>query len=167
MKRIFVLFLVILWVATAKAGIPYRGYMDFSLGDAYNFNTAQTVSTNNMQLYGMASTTHGIVLKNWFLGAGVGYYHSFRDQENMFPLYLAVRNTLDKVKVHPYIEARAGIVYDPLWERKLQVYGTLGAGVSLHKTIQLGVRLSAFSRPSRYFTANAAVAVSYSFGRNR
>ncbi len=165
MKKFFVLFFVLLGGLTAKAGIPYRGYVDISFGNAYNFNTAQTVSTNNMQLYGMASTMHGIVLKNWFLGAGVGYYHSFRDQENMFPLFLVVRNTYDKLKVHPYIEARAGTVYDPLWERKLQVYGTLGAGISIHKKIQLGVRLSAFSRPSRYFTANAAVAVSYSLGQ--
>jgi len=50
----------------------YRGYVDFALGDAYNFNTDQLVSTNNMQWYSMLSTMNGYQLKNWFVGAGVG-----------------------------------------------------------------------------------------------
>ena len=164
MRKIIVLFFTLLLTPTVNASVPYRGYVDFALGDAYNINTAQIISTNNMQLYGMTTTSHGVVLKNWFLGVGAGYYHSFRDKENMYPVFFIGQYTFEKVKINPYIEARSGIVYDPLWERKEQVYGTLGAGVSLHKKIQLGVRLSMFSR-SHFFTANAAVAVSYSFGQ--
>ena len=151
-------------MSTANASVPYRGHVDLALGDAYNLNTAQIISTNNMQLYGMVATAHGVVLKNWFLGVGAGYYHSFRDKENMYPVFIIGRYTFERVKINPYIEARSGIVYDPLWERKVQIYGTLGAGVSLHKKFQLGVRFSLFSR-SPYFTANAAVTVSYLFGQ--
>lgn len=143
----------------------YRGYVDFALGDAYNFNTAQLVSTNNMQLYSMISTTHGYVMGNWFVGGGLGYYHSFRDKENMYPVYAAGRYTFEKTKTSPYIEARAGMIFDPLWVEKVQVYGAVGAGLNVYKRLQAGARLSLFSRPSRYFTANAAVVISYSFGK--
>lgn len=143
----------------------YRGYADFALGDAYNFNTAQLISTNNMQLYGMVSTTHGYVMDNWFVGGGIGYCHSFRDGENMFPLYAAGSYTFRKTKLKPYIEARAGMIYDPLWIRTVQAYGSLGAGMSVYKRLQVGLRLSMFSRPSRYFTASAAVTIGYAFGK--
>ena len=143
----------------------YRGYVDFAVGDAYNFNTDQQISTNNMQWYTMISTTHGYVLKNWFVGAGVGYYHSYRDKENMFPIYAAGRYTFENVKMKPYIEARAGIMYDPLWIEKVQKYCALSTGVSVYKGFQVGLRGSIFSRPSRYFTANAAVVVSYVIGK--
>lgn len=82
----------------------YRGYFDVAVGDAYNLNAAQKISTNNMQWYRMASTTHGYVLKNWFVGAGVGYYHSYRDKENIYPIYAAGRCTFEKYKIKPYIE---------------------------------------------------------------
>lgn len=98
----------------------YKGYLDLGIGDAYNLNTAQTISTNNMQWYTMISTTHGYVLKNWFVGAGLGYYHSFRDKENMYPFYLVGSYTFNSAKVKPYIEARAGIMYDPYWIEKVQ-----------------------------------------------
>lgn len=170
MKRILLLFwgLVCLSFLNAKANEPYkgyRGYMDFAIGDAYNLNTAQTISTNNMQLYSMISTTHGYVMKNWFMGLGVGYYHSFRDKENMYPIYAAGRFTYGKVKTSPYVEARAGIMYDPRWVHQVQAYGALSGGINVYKRLQVGVRLSLFSRPSRYFTANAGVVFSYSIGK--
>lgn len=143
----------------------YRGYLYFSLGDAYNLNRRQLISTNNMQLYSMISTAHGYVLKNWFLGAGIGYYHSFRDKENIFPLYAVGRYTFENVKIKPFIEARAGIMYDPLWIEKVQAYGALSVGVNVYKKVQVGLRGSLFSRPSRYFTANAAVVTSYTIGK--
>ena len=104
-------------------------------------------------------------MKNWFVGAGVGYYHSFRDKENMYPFYIAGRYTFEKVRIRPYIEARAGIIYDPLWIETVQKYGALSAGVSVYKGLQVGLRGSIFSRPSRLFTANAAVVLSYAFGK--
>ena len=143
----------------------YRGYVDFAIGDAYNLNTAQTVSTNNMQFYSMISTTHGYHWNNWFVGAGVGFYHSYRDKENMFPIYAAGRYTFGNVKLNPYIGIRAGIMYVPNWIERVQKYGALSAGVNVYKGLQAGIRLSIFSRPSRYFTANAAVVLSYAFGK--
>ena len=143
----------------------YRGYLDIALGDAYNLNTAQTVSTNNMQWYSMLSTTHGYQLNNWFVGAGIGYYHSYRDKEDMFPVYATGRYTFEKVKLKPYIEARAGIMYDPYWIEKVQEYGALSVGMKVYKGLQVGMRGSIFSRPSRYFTANAAIVISYAIGK--
>ena len=143
----------------------YRGFVSIDLGDAYNFNTAQLVSVNNMQLYGMSSTIHGYQWKNWFLGGGIGYYHSFRDKENMYPLFVVGRYTFSSVKISPFCETRAGLIYDPRWVEPIQVLGSLCTGVSIHKALQVGLRLSVFSRPSRFFTANAAVAFSYSFGK--
>lgn len=143
----------------------YRGYVDFAIGDAYNFNTDQKISTNNMQWYTEITTTHGYTLKNWFVGAGVGYYHSYRDKENMYPIYAAGRYTFENAKLKPFIDARAGIVYDPYWIEKVQKYGALSAGVEVYKGLQVGLRGIIFSRPSRYFTANAAVVLSYAIGK--
>lgn len=170
MKRFFLLFFMLgcIIMANAQENVSnngYRGYVDVALGDAYNLNTAQTISTNNMQWYSEITTTHGYVMKNWFVGAGVGYYHSYRDKENIYPFYAAGRYTFENAKIKPYIEARAGIVYDPYWIEKVQKYGALSAGVRVYKGLQVGLRASVFSRPSRYFTANAAVVLSYAIGK--
>ena len=169
MKRfLFVFFCIIVLPAVNTRGVEpvrgYRCYMDLALGDAYNFNTAQTISTNNMQFYSMASTTHGYKVNDWFVGGGVAFYHSFRDGESMYPIFAAGRYTFRNVKMNPYVDTRAGIICDPRWVRPVQVYGALLAGVTVYKKLQTGIRLSLFSRPSRYFTANAAVVVSYVFG---
>lgn len=168
--KIFLLSLIFVCVCvvTVKCEEPHKGYRcfaDISLGDAYNLNTAQTISINNMQWYCMISTTHGYYWKNWFVGVGVGYYHSYRDRENIYPIYVSGRYTFIKTKAKPYIEARTGIMYDPLWIEKVQKYGTLGTGVNVYEGLQAGMRLSVFSRPSRYFTANAAIVLSYVFGK--
>lgn len=170
MKRNLLLLFCLVWssVTVVIAGEPnkgYRGYVNLALGDAYNLNTAQKISTNNMQLYSEISTTHGYLLKNWFVGGGVGYYHSFRDKENMYPVYAAGQYIFRTVKFCPYIETRAGIVYDPRWVHQVQAYGALSAGMNVYKRLQVGLRMSAFSRPSRYFTANAAVVLSYEIGK--
>ncbi len=169
MKRILILlflgFNVICVMQGQELKKGYRCYLDVALGDAYNLNTAQTVSTNNMQWYSMLSTTHGYHWMNWFVGAGVGYYHSYRDKENIYPMYAAGRYTLENTKIKPYIEVRAGIMYDPLWIEKVQKYGALSAGINVYNGMQAGMRLSVFSRPSRFFTANASVVLIYSFGK--
>lgn len=170
MKRFVLLFFMFGFIIISNAqdlvsSNGYRGYVDFGLGDAYNFNTDQKISTNNMQWYCIISTTHGYAMKNWFVGAGVGYYHSYRDKENMYPIYVAGRYTFVNAKIKPYLEARAGIMYDPLWIEKVQKYGALGAGINVYKRFQVGLRGSIFSRPSRYFTANAALVLSYEFGK--
>lgn len=170
MRKIVLLFLCLVCTLLADAqevvsSNGYRGYVDLAIGDAYNFNTDQKISTNNMQLYNMVSTTHGYVIKNWFVGGGIGYYHSFRDTENMYPVYAAGRYTFEKVKSNLYIEARAGIMYDPRWVETTQKYGALFCGIEVYKGLQVGIRGSIFSRPSRYFTANAAVVMSYAFGK--
>jgi hypothetical protein len=65
----------------------------------------------------------------------------------------------------PFVEARAGIMYDPLWITKVQVYGALSVGLNVYKKFQVGLRGSLFSRPSRFFTANAAIVTSYTIGK--
>ena len=170
MKKVFLLLVTLLCYCTAFAqdvvtNRGYRGYVECAIGDAYNLNTAQTVSTNNMQWYSMISTTHGYHWNGWFVGAGLGYYHSYRDKENMYPFYIAGRYTFENTKMRPYIEARAGIMYDPLWIEKIQKCGALSVGVSVFKGLQIGLRGSFFSRPSRYFTANAAVGFCYVIGK--
>lgn len=167
MKKIVVLLIGLTWVSYVFAGElnwRYRGYVDVSLGDAYNLNTSQLISTNNMQFYYMISSSHGVAVNNWFVGVGVGYYHSCRDREDLYPIYVVERYMFDRVIGNPYLETRGGIIYDPFWERKIQVYGSLGTGIEIFKRIQVGIRLSMFSRPSRFFTANAAFSMSYSFG---
>lgn len=143
----------------------YRGYVDFALGDAYNLNTAQTISTNNMQLYSMVSTSHGFVINNWFVGVGLGYYHSFRDIENIYPFFVTGRYTFERVNIKPYIDVRVGIMYDTYWIEKIQKYGAMSVGINVYKRMQVGLRGSLFSRPSRYFTANAAIVLSYAIGK--
>ena len=60
---------------------------------------------------------------------------------------------------------RGGIIYDPRWVSKVQAYGALITGVTVYKMLQVGLRLSLFSRPSRFFTANAAFVLSYELGK--
>lgn len=170
MKKTILLFLSFAYFSVALAQVEeynkgYRGYVDFAVGDAYNFNTDQLISTNNMQCYTILSTTHGYHWKNWFAGAGVGYYHSYRDKENLYPIYAAGRYTFEKTKLCPYIGVRAGIIYDPYWIEKVQKYGALSVGMKVYKGFQVGLRGSIFSRPSRYFTANTAVVISYEIGK--
>lgn len=143
----------------------YQGYVDFALGGTYNLNTAQLFSTNNMQLYSEITTTHGYMFNNWFVGGGVGYYHSFSDEENIYPIYATGRYTFEKFKIRLYLEARAGIAYDPYWIEKVQKYGAMSIGIRVYKRLQVGLRETVFCRPSRYFTANAAVVISYEFGK--
>lgn len=171
MRKIILLFAGIFGFSITIAGAEepdkgYRGYVDVALGDAYNFNTNQKVSTNNMQLCSVVSTTHGYQLNNWFVGGGVGYYHSFRDKENMYPVYAAGRYIFGNVKLNPYVETRAGIVYDPRWVHKVQAYGAVSGGMSVYKRLQVGLRLSVFSRPSRYFTVNGEIGVTYALGND-
>lgn len=167
MQKTILLFIGLVWglIANAQEVKGYRGYVDLAVGDAYNFNTDQTISVNNMQWYSMISTTHGYAIGNWFVGAGVGYYHSYRDKENMCPVYAAGRYTIGNVKLNPYIDARAGIVYDPYWIETVQKFGALSVGLNVYKGLQVGLRGSIFTRPSRFFTANASVVLSYAFGK--
>lgn len=170
MRRAVLLLFALCMIVPAEAKVEvknkgYRGYVDFAVGDAYNLNTAQTISTNNMQWYTMISTMHGYVINNWFVGAGIGYYHSYRDNENMFPFYAAGRYTFESVKLQPFLEVRAGIMYDPLWIQQVQAYGALSVGLNIYKGLQIDLRGSVFGRPSRFFTANAAVVIGYTFGK--
>lgn len=169
MKKLFII-LAGIWfsISIAYSSDPYKGYRGFvnlAFGNAYNFNTAKLISTYNMQLYGMLSTIHGYQWNNWFLGNGVGYYYSFRDKETMYPLFVVGRYSFSDVKLSPFCETRAGLIYDPRWVEPIQVLGSLCAGVNVYKDLQIGLRLSVFSRPSRLFTTNAAIAFGYSFGK--
>lgn len=167
MKRIGCLCLAICMtvVLHAQNDIPisYRGFVDVEGGIAYNLNTAQTVSTNNMQFYTSVSTTHGVQWSQCFVGLGVGYYHSYRDKENIYPVYGAFCYTWEKVQFKPFANVRLGIAYDPYWISKVQKYGAIGIGLEVYKNLQVGCRAVVFSRPSRYFTANAAMVLGYAF----
>ena len=165
MRRTLLLFVLVMsCMISAKGGDShsgYRGYMDIALGDAYNFNTAQTVSINNMQLYVMFSSVQGYYHKKWFIGSGIGYYYSCRDMEKIYPAFVASRYEFRMFKKQCGIESRLGIMYDPFWVEKVQNYGSFAFGVNVHKRLILDLRVSVFSRPSRFFTANAAVVVRY------
>lgn len=155
--------LVVVLHAQKVTSLKYQAFVDMEGGIAYNLNTAQTVSTNNMQFFSSITTTHGVQLKQCFVGLGVGYYHSYRDKENIYPIYGAFRYNWDKVKYKPFASVRLGIAYDPYWISKVQAYGAIGLGIEVYKKIQVGCRATIFSRPSRYFTANASVVLGYEF----
>ena len=97
------------------------------------------------------------------MGLGVGYMHSYRDEENIYPMFGAFRYDWTDVNWKPFADVRLGIVYDPYWISKVQKYGAVSIGVDLYKNILLGCRASIFRRPSRYFTANASIVLEYSF----
>ena len=166
MKRISCLSLVLciaVFLYAQKDFVKYKGFVDLESGIAYNLNTAQTVSINNMQFLSSVTTAHGVQLKQCFFGLGVGYYHSFRDKENIYPVFGAFRYTWEKVKLKPFADVRLGIAYDPVWISKIQLYGAISLGIKLYKNFHLGTRAYIFSRPSRYFTANSALILGYSF----
>lgn len=141
----------------------YRGEVDVESGVAYNLNTAQTVSTNNIQIYSSVTTAHGVQFKQFFIGLGAGYYHSYRDKENIYPVFGAFRYNWDNVKLRPFVGLRLGIAYDPYWISKIQKYGAVSFVIKLNEKFLLGYRCTVFSRPSRYFTANAALVLTYVF----
>ena len=145
------------------SSLKYQGFVDMEGGIAYNLNTAQTVSTNNMQFFSTVTTTHGIQIRQCFVGLGVGYMHSYRDNENIYPMYGAFRYIWAKVPLKPFADVRLGIVYDPYWISKVQTYGAVSIGIEVYKKLQIGCRASIFSRPSRYFTANASVVLGCAF----
>lgn len=167
MRRIICLYLFLCVASAMRAqdasGMKYKGFVDLESGITYNLNTAQTVSTNNMQFFTTLTTTHGIQLKKCFVGLGVGYMHSYRDEENIYPMFGVFRYDWKNVKWKPFADVRLGIVYDPYWISKVQTYGAISIGVDVYKKLQVGCRASIFSRPSRYFTANASVVLGYAF----
>ena len=91
MKKIVSLFITLCLAigifAQNESSLKYGGLVDLEGGIAYNLNTAQTVSTNNMQFFTTVTTTHGIQMKQCFVGLGVGYMHSYRDKENIYPIW--------------------------------------------------------------------------------
>ena len=167
MKKIVSLFITLCLAigifAQNESSLKYGGLVDLEGGIAYNLNTAQTVSTNNMQFFTTVTTTHGIQMKQCFVGLGVGYMHSYRDKENIYPIYGAFRYTWEKCRLKPFADVRMGVVYDSYWISKVQKYGAISIGVEVYKKLQVGCRASIFSRPSRYFTANASVVLGYAF----
>ena len=149
--------------AQNESSLKYVGLVDLEGGIAYNLNTAQTVSTNNMQFFTTVTTTHGIQMKQCFVGLGVGYMHSYRDKENIYPIYGTFRYTWEKSRLKPFADVRLGVVYDSYWISKVQNYGAISIGLEVYKKLQVGCRASIFSRPSRYFTAHASVVLGYAF----
>lgn len=129
----------------------YKGLVDLESGVAYNFNTAQLISTNNMQIMSFISSIHGVEIKNWFVGVGVGYYHSFRDSENIYSLFGASRVYPFRKNDKILLELRLGCLYDPYWVARFQCYGSFGCGYYVLNNLQLGLRGSIFSCPSRFF----------------
>lgn len=149
--------------AQDKVSLNYHRMVDIEGGIAYNLNTAQTVSTNNMQFFSSVTATYSIHIKQCFIGFGLGYYHSCKDRENIYPVYGAFHYIWEKVRRKPFADLRLGFVYDPYWINKVQAYGAVSMGMELYKNIQLGCRATIFSRPSRYFTANASLMLGYTF----
>lgn len=145
--------------------ISYRGFVELGGGTAYNLNTAQTISTVNMQIYWSVTTSHGISYEGLYAGIGVGYNHTQCDKENMYLTYADVRYVFEKCKVAPSLGLKAGIMYDPYWIEKVQKYAALTISIGVYKGLGVGLEGSIFSRPSRHFTVNALFVVSYTIGK--
>lgn len=171
MRRWLIVLMALLTVCSASAqsvesegkAVRYKGYVELGVGAAYNLNTAQTVSTVNMQTLWAVQTSHGVTYKGWFGGLGLGYHHSQRDKENMYLTYADVRYTFEKCKLQPAIGLKGGIIWDPYWIEKVQRYGALSASLRVYDRIRVGMEGAVFSRPSRHFTAYAAVVIGYEF----
>ena len=143
----------------------YRGIVELGVGAAYNVNTAQVISTLNMQPLWAIFTSHGVKYKGLFGGVGFGYNLSQRDKENMYLAFSDVRYSFEKCKLAPSIGVKGGIIYDAHWIEKVKPYGAIGVNVDVYNGLSVGVEGSIFSRPARHFTANVFFVVSYSFGK--
>lgn len=161
--------LLTVWSASAQSvenegkTVRYKGFVELGVGAAYNLNTAQTVSSVNMQTLWELQTSHGVFYKGWFGGLGIGYHHSQRDKENMYLAYGDVRYSFVKCKLQPTLGLKGGIILDPYWIDKMQWYGTLSASLRVYDRIHVGMEGAVYSRPSRHFTANAVFVVSFEF----
>lgn len=152
-------------VDESKNPVKYQGFVEAGVGAAYNLNTAQTVSSLNMQPLWMISTSHGVKYKGLFGGIGVGYNFTQRDKENMYIVFGDVRYSFEKCKLAPSVGAKGGLIYDPYWIEKVQKYGAITSSLEVYNNLRVGLEASVFSRPARHFTANALFVVSYSFGK--
>lgn len=147
------------------SSMSYKGFVEVGGGSAYNLNTAQTVSTVNLQALLAVSTIHGVSYKNWFGGLGLGYYNPQRDNENQFLVFADTRYIFCKNKIKPAYGLKIGIIYDSGWIEKTQKYMALNGSFRLDEKLRLGLEASLFSRPSRHFTTNALVVVCYAIGK--
>ena len=171
MKLWMTILVALLTVCSASAqgvenegkAVRYKGFVELGVGAAYNLNTAQTMSVVNMQALYTVATSHGVTYKDWFGGLGVGYHHSQRDKEDMYLTYGDVRYCFEKHNLQPTIGLKGGGIFDPYWIEKVQVYGALSASLCVCNRIRVGIEGSLFGRPSRHFTANGVVVVSYDF----
>lgn len=161
--------LLTVWSASAQSvdnegkSVRYKGFVELGVGAAYNLNTAQTVSSVNMQTLWELQTSHGVFYKGWFGGLGMGYHHSQRDSEDMYLAYGDVRYCFEKCRLLPAIGLKGGIIWDPYWIEKVQTYGAFSASLRVYDRLRVGVEGSVFTRPSRHFTANAVFVVSFEF----
>ena len=172
MRYLLVLLLAVLFVIPAwaqvgenRSSVRYRGFVEAGVGAAYNLNTAQTVSSLNIQPLWMISTSHGVKYKGLFGGIGVGYNFTQRDKENMYLVFGDVRYSFEKCKLAPSVGAKVGLIYDPYWIEKVQKYGAITGSLEVYNNLRLDLEGSVFSRPARHFTTNALFVVSYSFGK--
>ena len=171
--RMIMCLMALLCASTMKAdnaetdgkSIQYRGHVEAGVGAAYNVNTAQTVSTLNMQTLWSIGTSHGVKYKGMFGGLGLEYNHSQRDKENMYLFYGDVRYTFEKCKIQPMIGVKGGMIYDPYWTETTKPYGALSGSVKVYDKFRVGLEGTIFKRPARHFTANALVVVSYTIGK--
>lgn len=145
--------------------VGYRGIVELGCGSANNLNTAQTISSLNMQTLWSITTSQGVKYKGLFGGVGFGYNHSQRDKENMYLSYADVRYAFENFKIAPSIGFKAGVIYDPYWIESIQKYLALTGSVEVYDQLRFGLEGSVFSRPSRHFTANGLFVVSYCFGK--
>lgn len=143
--------------------IGYRGIVELGIGAAYNVNTAQTISSLNLQPLWAVSTSHGVKYKGLFGGVGIGYNFSQRDNEKMCLAFGDVRYCFEKCKLAPSVGVKAGMIFDHYWVEKVKPYGAMAVNVDVCKGLRVGVEGSIFSRPARHFTANGICVVSCSF----
>ena len=145
--------------------VCYKGIVELGIGATYNFNSAQTLSTLNLQPLWTVTTSHGVNYKGLFGGIGIGYNFSQRDKENMYLVFGDVRYVFVKFKLKPSVGAKAGIIYDPYWIEKVQKCGAVTASIEVYEGLRVGLEGSIFSRPARHFTANGMFVISYSYGK--
>lgn len=171
MKKLIVCLVAALSFCSLKAqdanyeeiSVRYRGIVELGVGAAYNVNTAQTLSSLNMQPLWAVSTSHGVKYKGLFSGVGIGYNFSQRDNEKMCLAFGDVRYCFEKCKLAPSVVVKAGMIFDHYWVEKVKPYGAMGVNVDVCKGLRVGVEGSIFSRPARHFTANGICVVSCSF----
>ena len=108
MKKISILFFLVLTSLTILAKQPQEGYRGF-LEWSNNVRSYKTYYGKFTDYYTGVSTSHGYQINQWiYTGAGVVFEYCKKEEDYIFAPFLDIRGDMKFDKFTPFVDARIG-----------------------------------------------------------